>query len=84
MTQRTLYGYKAEIQAGPGDVLVVVTITYYDKDGLELGRWTDDAMAFGYTWKDVAKAIAQGIATNRLQMAGYHTVEHPSPHVDLT
>jgi hypothetical protein len=84
MTTRKLSTYKAVVEAGPGDALVSVEIFYYDQEHNLLDVWSDNAMAFGYTWKDVARVVLEGIRGLKLRTDALSDPEHPSPHVDLT
>jgi len=83
MASDVLHHYACEIQAGPGDVLVTVLVTYYDEHGNSIGRWTDNAMAFGYTWRDVAEVVSIGARHIGCSNAPRQE-DTVSPHVDLT
>jgi len=78
---RELHHYKAVITGGPAEALVSVTVWYLDDDGEVIGEFYDDAMAFGYTWRDVAKAVRTGMTRLGLDRDPCSAI---SPHVDLT
>jgi hypothetical protein len=79
--ERQLARYECVVTAGPVDALISVEVTYIDDDGLEIGKSYDNAMAFGYTWKDVAAAVRKGMKDLGLDRDPCSSI---SPHVDLT
>jgi len=78
---RELARYEAVVAGGPADALITVEVTYFDDDGLEIGKAHDNAMAFGYTWKDVAACVRKGMRDLGLDRDPCSSI---SPHVDLT
>lgn len=77
-----LHHYVAQVIAGPGDPLVTVQIMYLDRQGDEIGLGGGSLMAFGATWKDVAKMIHDDVV--RLGLHDTGGMRTPSPHLDLT
>jgi hypothetical protein len=84
MTQRAFSHYVVTVTAGPGLNLVAVDVTYYDMHNQEIGHWSDDGMAFGYTWKDVSRIVTEGLRQMRTDALVLMDPSHPSPHCDLT
>ncbi len=78
---RELDQYLLSMRAGPGVRTVSVSVIYYDEHGEEIGNFHDAAMAFGYTWRDVARIIRTGAKKHGIDRDPCH---NDSPHVDLT
>ncbi len=78
---RELDHYMLTVTAGPGIHTVVVVVIYFDVQGEVIGEFFDGAMAFGYTWRDVARIIRTGAKKHGIDRDPCHT---DSPHVDLT
>ncbi len=73
--------YELTLRAGPSLAEASVEVTYVGQDGQVLGVAYDLAIAFAYTWKDVAFLIRKGLKDLALDE---DPVREVSPMVDLS